>query len=212
MEYNLIGIIFILYGVIKLSLILTIMSLPPIIQEKLALIEGFDIFISGDHTISGKMYEYVLFVFAVFSIFHGMALLGVFSEKMRTFIESKPFQYTVYTVLGLWLLIFYGIIIYTDAPIEKEKRNMANYKIYCYLGGLSFLLVPPIWELIERYNPFINKYSEQKQLAYMTLLMLAALFIIFLCYIVIKRLRKMKKEREEATVKTPAPDTYMIFK
>lgn len=202
MQYNLLGIIFILYGFLKLGLIVSLMFIPPTIQKKLAEIEGFDLFISGDETLSGKMYEYVLFVFAIFSIVHGMALLGIFSENFHHLIESKHFQYTFYIVLGLWLMIFYGLVVYTKIPIEKEEENMHNYKIYGYLGGLSFLLVPPIWIIIEHLNPFLERMREEKQLMYMTFVMLSAIFIVFLTYIVIKRLRRMKQQRIQETVKT----------
>jgi preprotein translocase subunit YajC len=197
MQYNLLGIIFILYGVIKLGLILAIIFIPPTIREKLSYIEGFDLFISNDSTLAGKMYEYVLFVFAVFSIIHGLALLGTFNESFHTFIESKPVQYSFYILLGLWLFIFYFLVIYTNVPIEKRKDNMYNYKIYGYLGGLSFILVPPIWILMEYFNPYLSRMKEEQQLMYMTFIMLGAVFLIFLTYIVLKRLRKMKKEHEE---------------
>lgn len=202
MHYNLIGILFILYGIMKLSLIVSIMFIPPAVQEKLSKIEGFDLIISGDDTTAGKMYEYVLFVFAVFSIIHGLALLGVFSENFQARIESKGFQYPFYVVLGLWLLVFYFLVIYTNLPIKKDPKNMYNYKIYGYLGGLSFLLVPPLWIAIEYFNPYLDRMREDTQLAYMTLLMLFAIFVIFLTYIVIKRLRKMKKQMQENAAKT----------
>lgn len=210
MHYNLIGIIFLLYGLFKLSLIVSIMFIPPFIQEKLSKIEGLDFFISGDHTTAGKMYEYVLFVFAVFSIIHGLALLGVFSENFHQTIESKEFQYPFYIILGLWLLIFYLLVIYTNLPIEKEPKNMYNYKIYGYLGGLSFLLVPPVWILIEYFNPFLNRMRQETQLVYMTFMMLFAIFIIFLTYIVVKRLRKIKKELQEQTVQTQPNGTSLL--
>ena len=211
MHYNLLGIIFILYGILKLSLIVTIILIPPAIQTKLSKIEGFDLVISGDHTLAGKMYEYILFIFAVFSIVHGLALMGVFSERFHQILESKEFQYSFYIILGLWLLIFYLLVIYTKLPISKEPKNIHNYKIYGYLGGLSFLLVPPIWILIEYFNPYLAHMKEERQLMYMTLLMFGAIFIIFLTYIVIKRLRRMKKQWEENTVKTEG-DTKTIFK
>lgn len=194
MYYNTLGVVFLLYGVLKLLLIVSIMTIPPYIQEKLHKIEWFSLFVSKDKTVAGKMYEYVLLVFAVFSIIHGLALLGVFSEGFREAIESKNFQYPFYIILGLWLLVFYILVIYTDLPIQKEPLNTYNYKIYGYLGGLSFLLVPPIWIMIEYFNPFLTKMREEQQLMYMTLIMFLALFMIFLTYVVNKRLRRMINE------------------
>ncbi len=196
MSYNPIGFIFLAYGVIKIIMVTSIMLLPPELENKLSTIEGLDMFVSGDDTTAGKMYEYVLLTFAIFSIIHGLALLGVFRKFVHDLVEKKAFQYPFYIALGLWLLIFYFIVIYTDAPISKDPKNMRNYKIYCYFGGLSFLLVPLIWEIIEYFYPKVGGMKQDQQLMYMTLLMLAAIFVIFLIYIVTKRLYKLYREKK----------------
>jgi uncharacterized membrane protein YidH (DUF202 family) len=199
MTYNPVGFIFLAYGVIKIILVLGLMLIPPQIEKKLAAIEGFDMFVSGDDTIAGKMYEYVLLAFAIFSIIHGLALLGVFNQTIHNIIEKKAFQYPLYIALGLWLMIFYLIVIYTNVPISKDTENpkhMTNYKIYCWFGGLSFLLVPVVWEIIEYFNPSVEGMRQDKQLMYMTLLMLGAIFIIFLVYIVVKRLYSLYQTKK----------------
>lgn len=198
MRYSTLGVVFLLYGIIKVIMVTSLMFVPPELKKKLSKIEGFDMFVSGDDTTAGKMYEYVLLAFAIFSIIHGLALLDTFPEAFHKMIESKLFQYPFYIALGLWLMIFYGLVLYTNVPIEKREQNRRNYKIYCYLGGLSFLLVPPIWEAIEYFYPSVNRMPEEKQLMYMTLLMLGAIFIIFLVYIVTKRMYRMYKKRREA--------------
>jgi hypothetical protein len=202
MNYNLVGVIFLLYGIIKILMVTSLFFIPPEIKKRMATIEGLDMFVSGDETVSGKMYEYVLLTFAIFSVIHGLALLGVFPEGVHNLIERKAFQYPFYIALGLWLMIFYAIVLYTNLPIEKDMKNARNYKIYCYFGGLSFLLVPVVWELIEKFNPKLNQMPQDKQLMYMTLLMLAAIFVIFLVYIVTKRLYSMYvRDRKAGTVK-----------
>ena len=202
MRYSTLGVVFLLYGVIKVIMVTSIMLIPPELKKKLSKIEGFDLFVSGDDTTAGRMYEYVLLAFAIFSIIHGLALLDTFPEKFHKMIESKLFQYPFYTALGLWLMIFYGLVLYTNVPIEKREQNRRNYKIYCYLGGLSFLLVPPIWEAIEYFYPSVNSMPEEKQLMYMTLLMLGAIFGIFLVYIVTKRLYRMYNLRKQPNKST----------
>ena len=202
MRYSTLGVVFLLYGVIKVIMVTSLMFVPPELKKKLSKIEGFDLFVSGDDTTAGKMYEYVLLAFAIFSIIHGLALLDTFPDKFHKMIESKLFQYPFYTALGLWLIIFYGLVLYTNVPIEKREQNRRNYKIYCYLGGLSFLLVPPIWETIEYFYPSVNSMPEEKQLMYMTLLMLGAIFGIFLVYIVTKRLYRMYNLRKQPNKST----------
>lgn len=193
MDYNLLGIIFIIYGVVKISLVLSLVFIPPAIETKLSRIEGLNLLVSGDDTLAGKMYEYVLLTFAIFSIIHGLALLNTFPIHFRHFIEQKSFQYPFYIFLGLWLFIFYAFVLYTSVPIHKKESEMHNYKIYAYMGGLSFLLVPLLWEIIEYYNPYIQHLREEIQLAYMTLIILGLLLIIFVVYIIVKRFKIMEK-------------------
>lgn len=201
MYYNHVGFIFLMYGIAKIIIVISLMFIPVSIKKKLADIEGADFFISGDVTLAGHMYEYVLLTFAIFSVIHGMALLGAFPEKIHHTIERKAFQYPFYIFLGLWLMIFYGLVIYTQVPIEKDPNQMRNYKIYCYPGGLSFLLVPVVWEIIEYLNPYLNRMSQERQLVYMTVFMLAAIFVIFLIYIVTKRMYDMYVKKRRASTK-----------
>lgn len=193
MHYNPVGILFLAYGIIKIIMVTSLFVIPPNIEKQLETIDIVNLFVSGDNTLAGEMYEYVLLVFAIFSIVHGLALMGVFSEKFHSRLESKEFQYPFYIILGLWLMVFYFLVIYTNVPISKDPSKMYNYRLYGYLGGLSFLLVPVIWQIIERFNPYLSQMREDTQLMYMTIMMLGALLGIFILYIVIKKLKEALK-------------------
>ncbi|NBX51694.1 hypothetical protein EBT25_17605, partial [bacterium] len=170
MHYNPVGFLFLAYGVIKIILVTSLFIIPPNIEHQLATIDIINLFVTGDDTLAGKMYEYVLLVFAIFSIVHGLALLGVFNEGFHNIIESKEFQYPFYTILGLWLIVFYFLVLYTKLPISKDRNKMYNYKLYGYMGGLSFLLVPVAWRIIEYFNPYLTHLREDTQLMYMTIM------------------------------------------
>jgi hypothetical protein len=177
------GIIFLLYGILKLALVFSVtFFIPKHIQKDLAKIEGMDLIISGDHTVAGKVVEWLLAAFGVFSIIHGLALMDVFSARVNTLVESKMFQYSVYTILGVFLIVFYTLVLYTSLPIPKVKENYDKYWIYGYIGGGSFLLVPIIWELVSQSWPILSRMSKKLQLALITLTFFIIAFIVYEAY------------------------------
>lgn len=185
---------FLAYGILKILLVTSLFIIPQDIEHQLATIDVINIFVTGDDTLAGKMYEYVLLVFAIFSIVHGLALLGVFNENFHNIIESEEFQFPFYIILGLWLLVFYFFVLYTKLPISKDPNKMYNYKLYGYMGGLSFLLVPVTWKIIEYFNPYLTHLHKDTQLMYMTIMMLGALLGIFILYVAIKYIKKLLKD------------------
>jgi len=161
--------------------------IPPDLEHQLSMIEGVNLFFSGDDTLAGHMIDYILLAFGLFTILHGSALMEVFPMKTNNYIESKNFQYLIYTLLGIFSIIFYTLVLYTKLPISKDPRQYNNYKLYGYLGGISFLLVPLIWEFLEYIFPILNTLSVSKQMMWMTTLTLVGLGGIAGLYFGIKK-------------------------
>ena len=188
MKFNLFGTLFMLYGILKVLLVMSITwFIPPNIQKQLSTIEGLDLFISGDTTLAGRMIDYILLSFGLFTTVHGMVLNDILKAP---YIETKPFQYFIYTGLGLFSILFYTLTIYTNLPINKDPKEYENYKIYGYIGGISFLAVPVLWELSEYLFPMLNKLSVEKQMMYMTLIMFIGLGALAGMFYSINRLKK----------------------
>ena len=188
MKFSLLGIIFILYGLIKLLIVLSLTwFIPPDIEKKLSMIEGIDLIVSGDHTLAGRMIEYILLAFGIFTILHGAALMEIFSAKTSHYIESKDVQYAVYSALGLFSIVFYTLVLYTKLPIDKDPASYDNYKLYGYIGGLSFLLVPVIWEFLEYIFPILDNLNVANQMMWMTVLMLFGIGGISTIYYALKK-------------------------
>lgn len=168
------GVLFLVYGILKVLLVVAVMFLiSEDTQKKLATIPGVNLLVTGDHTLAGKGGEIVLAAFGVFSIVHGLALMGMLPGGVAALIETKWFQYMSYTVFGIVLVVFYSLVLYTNLPIPKQEENRKLYWTYGYIGGASFLLIPVIWEASIRFIPYLSGMSRRKQLAMITALFLA---------------------------------------
>jgi hypothetical protein len=122
-----------------------------------------------DTTISGRLYEYVLLVFGLFTFFNGMSLLRLLPEFLISFFEYSWTEYTVFTILGLVSVIFYSLVLFTNVNIPKREDQQAYYKMYGLGGGALFLMTPFILEGVSRASPtFYNLSMEAKSMTVLT--------------------------------------------
>jgi hypothetical protein len=171
MKFSLLSSIFILFGIFKLASVIAITwFIPHDIEEKLSKIPIVNTIISGDKSLAGKMIDYIILAFALFTLVHGLAIMDVLPASLTTIFESKLLHYSVYTLLALFSIVFYSLVLYTEYPISKNPSYYGNYKIYGFLSGFSFLLIPLLWELGEFIFPMLDKLSTNKKLIYITLL------------------------------------------
>jgi len=176
MKFSILGTIFILFGILKLSLVIAVTwFIPPAIEKQLSTLPVVNTIISGDTTLAGKMIDYLVLAFALFTMVHGLAIMDILPSGLKYIIESKVTQYSVYTSLGLLCLIFYCLVLYTQVPIDKDPTHYGNYRVYGFLSGLSFLVAPLILEAAEYLSPFFNKLSTEKKLICLTLFTLVGL-------------------------------------
>ena len=188
------AIIYILYGVAKIAIGSVVMLLTP---EEIEKVPFFKIFKkeAGDKTLSGFVYEYVLMAFGVVTILHGFIIFGLLPLWFEEFFVSKVVQYTILIIFGLIMCIFYSLVLYTDLPISKNPEYNDHYLLIGIVGGLTFLLMPITWEIIEYFSPFFkNLPLEQQNIAIVaSILIIIGIFnIIYLLY---------QKEPEDSTLK-----------
>lgn len=173
MNFNVWGFIFILFGLTKILLVVLVTwILPRDIEEKLSKIPAVNLFVSGDTSLAGRMIDYIILTFAIFTLIHGLAVVDVFSPAFTHFIESKELHYTIYSTLGLICILFYSLVLYTSLPIDKNPTHKSAYRIYGYVTGISFLVAPLILEGVELLFPILQKTSVEKQLIALTTFML----------------------------------------
>jgi len=170
-----IGITYILYGLLKIIIGVSVMTLPTKIIAKIPVLNWF-LQVVEDDTVAGRVYEYALMVFGVYTIIHGLALVGILPAGVDDFLDTKYVQYTIYMALGVPLTIFYALVLYTNLPISKDMRFKAYYEWLGLGGGLFFVSIPILWELLEWALPVFRHMSTEA----LSLSMISTTIVLFL--------------------------------
>jgi hypothetical protein len=87
------------------------------------------------------------------------------------------------------------LVLYTNAPIQKDPENNDMYWIYGYIIGVSFICVPIVWELLSVKFPDIFKMSVYQHFVMMTCIFFVFFFIANIVYYVME-VRKKKRNRQ----------------
>jgi hypothetical protein len=160
---EIVGISYLIYGLIKVCVGLSLIILPSDILKKIPAISKL-----GEHkdtTLAGKMYEYVFLIFGFYTVLVGLSLLHVFNPSWRHYFEQRQTEYAVVLALGAFLVAFYVLVLYTDVPISKNPDNRNYYLLLGLGGGLSFMLLPILWEATMYFNPWFRTLRfEQKSM------------------------------------------------
>ena len=61
------------------------------------------------------------------------------------------------------LTVFYSLVLFTSLPIPKKKDSYNEYKLYGIGGGLSFLIMPVLWELTSYILPAFHRLSMEEK-------------------------------------------------
>ena len=173
----LIAFLYIFYGITKLIIGLSIMTIPINIIKNIPVLNWFIKTIS-DTTFAGRFYEYILLVFGIYTITHGLALLNVFPRKIHNFIESDFVFNYVFILFGVILLVFYCLVLYTNIPISKNVANYNDYKLLGIGSGAAFLVVPLLWYIFEAISPWFVRLNRELQNLIILLIVIIALIII----------------------------------
>jgi hypothetical protein len=167
------GIMYIIYGLIKVLVGIALFNVPKdTLLKKLPFIRDFTS-PEEDDTVSGKMYEYVLVIFGLFTFFNGMSLVHLLPRMFINFFEYKWTEYTVFAILGILLTTFYSLVLFTKTKIPKREDQTMYYKFYGLGGGIFFLLMPVILETVSQGLPVFNKLStEVKSMTVLTTILI----------------------------------------
>jgi hypothetical protein len=152
----LVGGIYISYGLIKLTFGTCALSIP---YDTLKNIPVLSLLAKEDHTISATMYEKVFILFGIYTILFGLTMYYLTPAPVSKVLEYKFTELFYMMTLGGFLTIFYLLVIYTDLPIPKEEESMGTYKLMGLGGGLSFIILPIIWESIIHFVPIFHQMT-----------------------------------------------------
>jgi len=120
------AILYILYGVVKIVIGFIVMYMTPEEISKIPVLSMLSKE-AADKTLAGRMYEYVLMAFGVFTIIHGLLIFGLFPKWFVFGFEQKTVQYGVFFGLGAIMTIFYCLVLYTSLPIDKKTKDNDHY-------------------------------------------------------------------------------------
>jgi len=110
-----IGVVLVSYGIFKIILGLIIAFIPyKYIEEYRTLTH----FITDDHTISGKFIYYILVLYGVITLFHGLSLMRVDRFLNMNFSKNALYFINMMFCIG-WILLF-GFI-YKCRPTKRRK-------------------------------------------------------------------------------------------
>jgi hypothetical protein len=192
--------LYMLYGVSKLLLVLLVYIIP---EQQLKKIPLMNLLIHKDRTVAGYMYEIVFGVFAVFTVLYALALYESVMAQSKTrrrrwlaWLLIPHLETFFMVILGIFLVVFYMLVIYTDLPISKNS----NYKlVYWYMGvggGLSFIVFPLLFQLVVSLFPILQKLSLPTK----ALIILIAVVVIAIAFglLIAKFYKPYESVKEEA--------------
>jgi len=149
------GIFELLYGISKISVALILYFLPYKYIQEIPFVRNF-FPKESDKTLAGKMYEYVLIIVGIYSI---ISALIIFEMIPNIFIHRELFGFVLLIVLGIFLIIFYYLVLYTNLPISKNNDNRKYYLILGLIGGIIMISVPILIAIIYYSIPIFNKLN-----------------------------------------------------
>ena len=186
---QILGVIYIIYALVKISVGVSLMVLPISVISTTPVLKAF-VKEVADKTFAGRFYEYILLIFGVFSLFNGLALLGLLSPAMTRYFESQWTEYAVFITLGVALVVFYLLVLYTNVPISKNRDSYDHYKLLGLFGGITFLVMPIIWEFMGYAVPAFNQLSVENRAAAIVGIVILLSIIGEMIYLYLKRKNK----------------------
>jgi Na+/proline symporter len=97
-------------------------------------------FLKHDRTVAGYVLDGVLFIFGIYSILHGLRILEQLHPTHADILTNIHVTIAVYTIIGIFLLIFYSIVLYTPYDVSKDEKERPTYELLGLGGGFMFLL------------------------------------------------------------------------
>lgn len=135
----------VVYGLLKLIMGILALTLPVKYREGVQHIKVVRDFITMDVTTAGKFIDISIIMFATYSVIKGLVIVkAVKHRSLKTFVFDPKYTYLLYGVLGIVLLLFYIMIVYSNwneiIGISKDNNRTYTYKLSGIGSGLVFLL------------------------------------------------------------------------
>ena len=131
-----IGTILLLFGIVKITIGFLNMFPPRNLNPKLKKL------LSNDNTPAGQVMEFVLLLFGVYTLIHGLSMFGLLGHSFEQVISHPLSALIIVGGLALTLIVFYGMVVFTNLKIRKLEGPAENIRYELLgLGGGLFMLI-----------------------------------------------------------------------
>jgi hypothetical protein len=122
---TLVGLCFLVVGTLKLALSILSFSLSSEALARLKRTPVLSWLLPPDKTFAGLAFDSALCVFGLYSILHGLSLMGVWG-RIRL-VDDWRFKFGLFTVLGVYLFVVYYLAIFTNVHVSKVAADRWDY-------------------------------------------------------------------------------------
>lgn len=143
-EKYILGMLLIIYGIVKISFGLVVTVAPPKLQEQIQKNVFFKHVITGDNTFSGKFVYYCFIVYGIYTFIHGLSFMNLVSENIESILSNDMYNYIFNFIIGAILTVYYYFVAYTNVILDKDDKFHDQYIVHGIITGLLFLIFVPI--------------------------------------------------------------------
>jgi hypothetical protein len=193
-----IGVLLILYGIFKLIFGTFAVFISDKLREELSKKKPYTYLITNDRTISGKVFDIVLILFGIYTLIHGFTILNIIPQDLGHRILSRRNLIDLHLLLGFILIIFYGLVVFTDIKIPKDVEHTDRYMLEGFGAGLLFLIMIPILAITHIFED--DGLSGLRNHFVSVLIHTIIITIISLCLVfVVKQAQSATNEKKHKT-------------
>jgi MFS family permease len=163
MNHNLeifLGCLMLAYGLAKLIIGFIACFFSPEMRKKAASFKILGLFLNDDMTIAGKAFNFALMIFGMYSVIHGLVMIHVLPQDISEFVMKRHIMYYINGIIGICLIVFYSLVLFTNVKIPKMEEHKHRYMIEGLCSGLMFVIMLPIFAIThEIHDHGINQVN-----------------------------------------------------
>lgn len=179
-EKYVLGVLLIIYSIVKISFGLIATAAPPKLQEQIQKHEIFKHVITQDNTFSGKFVYYCFIIYGIYSFIHGLSFMNLVSESIESVLSNHMYNYVFNFIIGMVLTVYYYFVAYTNIKLDKDEKFHDQYIVHGIITGLLFLIFVPIMVIYNHIMVFKAKINTKVLVYFLFICILLGLMYFIL--------------------------------
>jgi hypothetical protein len=179
-EKYILGILLVIYSIVKISFGLVATIAPPKLQEQIQKHALFKHVITDDNTFSGKFVYYCFIIYGIYSFIHGLSFMNLVSENIDSILSNHMYNYIFNFIIGIVLTVYYYFVAYTNIKLDKDDKYHDQYIVHGIITGLLFLIFVPIMVVYNHIMVFKTKINTKLLVYLLFIFMLLGLMYFIL--------------------------------